>query len=67
MPSGRKRILWRVTPLVGLVVAKKPVGENVHRPDADCMACHTADQATLERDHTAARALLAATSGPPDG
>jgi len=46
--------------LVGVVLAKKPAGENVHRPDADCVGCHTADQAALERDRPAARALLAA-------
>jgi hypothetical protein len=57
---------WRVlvpvilASLVGVVVAKKPAGENVHRPDADCMGCHTADQTTLGRDRAAARALLAA-------
>lgn len=32
--------------------------ENVHRPDADCAGCHTADRATLERDPAAARTAL---------
>jgi hypothetical protein len=56
---------WRVlvpvilVSLVGVVVAKKPAGENVHRPGSDCMSCHTADQTTLGRDRAAARALLA--------
>ena len=65
-PGFGSREGWRVlvpvilASLVGVVVAKKPAGENVHRPDADCMGCHTADQATLGRDHAAARALLAA-------
>lgn len=42
---------------VGL--AKKPPGENVHRPDAECTACHTTERGMLERDRKAARALLA--------
>jgi len=46
--------------LLGAAVAKPPPSENVHRPDAVCTGCHTADQATLERDRVAARALLAA-------
>lgn len=39
--------------------AAKPHGENVHRPDGDCHACHTADAATLNADKTAARTALA--------
>jgi len=46
--------------LLAVGAAKKTPGENVHRPDAECRGCHTAEQATLERDRTAARALLAA-------
>src|SRR5262245_47651367 len=65
-PGSGSRGGWRVlvpvllVSLVAVVMAKKPAGENVHRPDADCMGCHTADQATLERDHASARAHLAA-------
>jgi hypothetical protein len=44
-------------------LAAKPRGPNVHRPGADCLACHTADGATLEREPTAARALIAADLG----
>ena len=64
-PEVGSRRGWRVlvpvllAMLVG-VVAAKPHGENVHRPNADCVGCHTADQATLERDRVAARAHLAA-------
>jgi predicted CXXCH cytochrome family protein len=43
---------------VSLVVLARPRGENVHRPDANCGACHTADRDTLERDPIAARAAL---------
>jgi cytochrome c3-like protein len=45
-------------PFVAAVLAK-PKGENVHRPDGECSACHTNDRATLEQDRAAARALLA--------
>jgi len=38
----------------------KPKGENVHRSDADCASCHTADRTKLERDAVAARDLLVA-------
>ncbi len=57
---------WRVLVplLVGMLlaaaVAKPPPGQNVHRSDAVCTGCHTADQGTLERDRVAARSLLAA-------
>ena len=47
-----------ITPLLAAVLAK-PKGENVHRPDGECSACHTNDRATLEQDRAAARALLA--------
>ena len=46
-------------PLLAIVHAK-PKGENVHRPDGDCTACHTNERAVLERDPGAARTLLAA-------
>jgi hypothetical protein len=44
---------------LGAVLAKKPPGENVHRPDADCRSCHTAERDALDSDRAAARALLA--------
>jgi len=40
------------------VVQAKSKGENVHRPDADCAGCHTADRALLEADPAAARSRL---------
>src|SRR5438046_5529531 len=49
-----------LTTSLAVVLAKGPRGENVHRPDAECTACHTADRATLEQDRDAARGLLAA-------
>ncbi len=56
---------WQVSALALLVAlladasAGGPRGPNVHRPDGDCLACHTNDRATLERDPAAARGLLA--------
>jgi len=64
--GGRSWWGWRVlvpvllAALLAVGAAKKTPGENVHRPDAECRGCHTAEQATLERDRAAARALLAA-------
>jgi Cytochrome c3 len=34
--------------------------ENLHRPDANCASCHTADRATLEGNLAEARTLLVA-------
>lgn len=45
--------------LVASAVAKKPHGEDVHRSDGDCRACHTADAAVLKQDPAAAGAALA--------
>ena len=62
---GSSRWGWAVpgfallVPLAAVVLAKGPQGENVHRPGADCTACHTVAQAALEHDPGAARALLA--------
>ncbi len=65
---GRRgsRWVWRalVTPLVvgallTLARGTRPKGPDVHRADADCRTCHTADAATLDRDRPAARALVA--------
>jgi hypothetical protein len=47
-------------PALAVVLARKPPGENVHRPDARCTSCHTADAPVLEADRAAARGLLAA-------
>ena len=52
-------VLLSAVPLA-VVLAEGPHGENVHRPDADCTRCHTADRAMLDRDPPAARGLLAA-------
>jgi predicted CXXCH cytochrome family protein len=56
----RVSFILLLVPLATWVLAKRPEGENVHRPDGDCTACHTAERAVLERDPAAARALLAA-------
>ena len=45
--------------LLGVAWAAKPQRDDVHRPDAECGRCHTADRDSLERDRLAARALLA--------
>jgi hypothetical protein len=47
-----------------LLVAARPLGPNVHRPDGDCRACHTADRDTLDGDRAAARTFLAADLEP---
>jgi hypothetical protein len=52
-------VLIGVAVPLGVALGKKPQGENVHRSDAECTACHTADRATLERDRVQARGLLA--------
>lgn len=38
--------------------ARGPKGEDVHRPGADCRACHTADAAALQADPAGARTRL---------
>jgi len=71
MTQWRRRSLesvarWSMVAMVLLLAvltpawAKEPGDENVHRADADCRRCHTAEPDTLERDQVAARALLAA-------
>jgi hypothetical protein len=62
------RCAWLVVALavpaaLGLASAA-PTRENLHRVDAECGACHTADRDSLERDRVAARALLAADLEP---
>ncbi|TMB11831.1 MAG: hypothetical protein E6J71_24920 [Deltaproteobacteria bacterium] len=62
--AGPSRMGWALPAFLLLVplavaLAKGPHGENVHRPDADCTACHTSERATLEEDRVAARGLLA--------
>jgi hypothetical protein len=41
-----------------VVLARRSDHENVHRPDAECTGCHSADRPTLEADRAAARFLL---------
>ncbi len=41
------------------VAATRPRGENVHRRDSDCRACHTAEAAALSADTAAAKVALA--------
>jgi hypothetical protein len=54
---------WWIAPVLllvpAVVVAKKVTGQNVHRPESECTACHSNDRAVLEQDPVAARALLA--------
>jgi len=63
---GSRRVGWALLALGLLVallagrVAGKPKGENLHRPDGDCLACHSTERETLDRDRVAARTLLAA-------
>src|SRR5262249_30088866 len=45
--------------LLGVAAAVRHGVDNVHRPDADCLQCHTVDRATLETEHAKARAHLA--------
>jgi hypothetical protein len=45
--------------MVLAVAAARPRGENVHRRDGDCRACHTADAAALNADVAAAKTALA--------
>lgn len=45
--------------VAGVAAARRATGENVHRPDADCRTCHTADAAALKRNPAAARTALA--------
>jgi len=42
-----------------VAAAKKPPRENVHRPDAECGGCHTAERPVLDGNPAAARALIA--------
>jgi len=60
--SRRTLAAWAAA--VALVVlasdrlAAKPHGENVHRPDGDCRACHTLDPSALKADPAAAKAAV---------
>src|SRR5262249_57186527 len=45
--------------LTGVAVAVRHGADNVHRPDGDCLQCHTVDRATLETEHPKARPQLA--------
>lgn len=42
------------------IVEAKPHGDNVHQPNANCLACHSADRAALEPDPASARTTLLA-------
>lgn len=44
--------------LLALADAHPIPGPDVHRPDAACLGCHTADAVTLNRDPTNARSAL---------
>lgn len=56
-----------LVPLLALVLllvlfaaaGAKPHGDNVHRADGNCLACHTTDAATLSADKAAAKTALA--------
>jgi hypothetical protein len=66
IPTGVREMRWAL--LVGALLlallpealAVKKGSENVHRADADCARCHTAERGALESDRAAARTLLAA-------
>ena len=44
--------------LLALADARTGIGPDVHRADADCRRCHTADAAALRADSAAARVAL---------
>jgi predicted CXXCH cytochrome family protein len=44
--------------LLVAVVQAKPQGASIHRPDSDCVLCHTAGRAVLQANPTAARTAL---------
>jgi hypothetical protein len=44
--------------LMGLSLAAAPRGEDVHRADANCRICHTADRTALNSNPARARVLL---------
>jgi len=44
--------------LVATTLAAKPKGDDVHRSDAECATCHTADAAALRQNTKAAAADL---------
>ena len=49
-----------VVSVLAAVVLAKPHGDDVHRADADCRVCHTADAPALKQDPAAAKAALVA-------
>ncbi len=60
-PRTRRRVVAAVAGVAALlaIADAKPVpGPDVHRPDADCRFCHTADAAALHADSTLARTAL---------
>ncbi len=62
--AGGLPALLLVGTLVAEALAAGATGPNVHRPDADCRACHTADRDALEADRGAAGGLPAADLDP---
>ena len=60
-----RRVAWLMPALLllavprAVVLARRSQGENLHRADAACAACHTADRDTLEQDPKAACTRLA--------
>jgi len=59
--TPRRVLCWGCALLlvtVALARAKKAKGENVHRPDANCQICHTADRAALNRNPAQAKNWL---------
>ena len=61
----QSRLIWPGLVLLGLAMpfsttsAKSTQGEDVHRSEAACGACHTTGRETLQSDREAARGLLA--------
>src|SRR6516225_3526598 len=52
-------VVCLVVCLAGIAAAVRHGVDNVHRPDANCLECHTVDRTTLETEQAAARAKLA--------
>ena len=57
--AGRAAPLALLVLLAATIAQARAHGDDVHRADGRCEACHTADAATLHADPAAARRLLA--------
>ncbi len=57
--AGQRLAVVLVFAFASAALAKRQHGEDVHRPDASCPVCHSAQRDALEADRAAARGLLA--------